>query len=130
MNIGKYETLMAVVECGSLTRAAQSLGCTQSAVSHSIDSLEQELGFALLKRGRAGVRLTGEGERLIGAVRNLLNSAEQWAQTVASIRGLESGTVYLTAGERRIELCCAFSPRQRAILRAGGLLNYTKEGHD
>lgn len=93
MNIGKYETLMAVVESGSLTRAAQTLGCTQSAVSHSIDSLEQELGFALLKRGRSGVRLTGEGERLIGAVRNLLNSAEQLAQTASSIRGLESGTV-------------------------------------
>ena len=93
MNIGKYETLMAVVEYGSLTLAAQSLGCTQSAVSHSIESLEQELGFALLKRGRAGVRLTGEGERLIPAVRNLLNSAEQLAQTAASIRGLESGTV-------------------------------------
>lgn len=93
MNIGKYETLMAVVESGSLTRAAQALGCTQSAVSHSIDSLEQELGFALLKRGRSGVRLTGEGERLIGAVRNLLNSAEQLAQTASSIRGLESGTV-------------------------------------
>ena len=43
--------------------------------------------------------------------------------------GLESGTVYLTAGEQRIELCCAFSPQQRAILRAGGLLNYTKEGN-
>ena len=43
--------------------------------------------------------------------------------------GLESGTVYLQAGGRRMELCCAFSPRQRAILRAGGLLNYTKEGH-
>ena len=93
MNIGKYETLIAVVESGSLTRAAQALGCTQSAVSHSIDSLEQELGFALLKRGRAGVRLTGEGERLIPTVRNLLNSAEQLAQTAASIRGLESGTV-------------------------------------
>ena len=93
MNIGKYETLMAVVEYGSLTRAAQSLGCTQSAVSHSIESREQELGFDLLKRGRAGVRLTGEGERLIPAVRNLLNSAEQLAQTAASIRGLESGTV-------------------------------------
>ena len=93
MNIGKYETLIAVVESGSLTRAAQALGCTQSAVSHSIDSLEQELGFALLKRGRAGVHLTGEGERMIPAVRNLLNSAEQLAQTAASIRGLESGTV-------------------------------------
>ncbi|MEI3102620.1 MAG: LysR family transcriptional regulator [Oscillospiraceae bacterium] len=62
-------------------------------MSHSIDSLEQELGFALLKRGRAGVHLTGEGERMIAAVRNLLNSAEQLNQTAASIRGLDSGTV-------------------------------------
>lgn len=61
MNISKYQIFMAVVETGSLTRAAQSLGCTQSAVSHSIDSLEQELGFTLIKRGRAGVRLTGRG---------------------------------------------------------------------
>ena len=45
-------------------------------------------------------------------------------------QGLESGTVYLRAGGRQLELCCSFSPRQRAILRAGGLLNYTKEGHD
>ena len=84
---------MTVVETGSLTRAAQAMGCTQSAVSHSIDSLEQELGFALLKRSRAGVHLTGEGERMIAAVRNLLNSAEQLNQTAASIRGLDSGTV-------------------------------------
>ena len=84
---------MTVVETGSLTRAAQVLGCTQSAVSHSIDSLEQELGFALLKRSRAGVRLTGEGERMIAAVRNLLNSAEQLQQTASAIRGLDSGTV-------------------------------------
>ncbi|HIR86172.1 MAG TPA: LysR family transcriptional regulator [Candidatus Limivicinus faecipullorum] len=93
MNITKYQTLVAVVETGSLTRAAQAMGCTQSAVSHSIDSLEQELGFALLKRSRAGVHLTGEGERMIAAVRNLLNSAEQLNQTAASIRGLDSGTV-------------------------------------
>lgn len=93
MNISKYQTLMSVVESGSLTKAADELGCTQSAVSHSIDSLEKELGFSLLLRNRAGVRLTGEGERLIPAVRNLLNSAEQLNQTAASIRGLDSGTV-------------------------------------
>jgi DNA-binding transcriptional LysR family regulator len=93
MSIAKYQIFMAVVEQGSLTRAAQSLGCTQSAVSHSIDSLEQELGFSLLKRGRGGVYLTSEGERMMGAVRNLLNSAEQLNQTASSIRGLESGTV-------------------------------------
>lgn len=96
-SLAKYQTLMAVVELGSLTKAAERLGCTQSAVSHSIDSLEAELGFALLKRSRAGVRLTPEGERLLPAVRGLLNSAEQLNQTASSIRGLEAGMVRIGA---------------------------------
>ena len=97
MKLSRYETLMTVVEQESLTRASQVLGCTQSAVSHSIETLEQELGFAVLKRGRAGVRLTAEGERLLPAVRGLLNSAEQLEQVAASIRGLDSGTVRIGA---------------------------------
>ena len=97
MSLAKYQALAAVVEQGSLTRAAEILGCTQSNLSHSIDSLEKELGFALVKRGRAGVKLTVEGERLMPAVRNLLNSAEQLNQTAASIRGLDSGTVRIGA---------------------------------
>ena len=97
MAIDKYQTLMSVVECGSLTRAAAELGVTQSAVSHSIDSLEKELGFTMIKRSRAGVQLTGEGERLLPAVRNLLAAAEQLRQTASSIRGLESGTVRIGA---------------------------------
>ncbi len=97
MAIDKYQTLMSVVECGSLTRAAAELGVTQSAVSHGIDSLEKELGFTLIKRSRAGVQMTGEGERLLPAVRNLLAAAEQLRQTASSIRGLESGTVRIGA---------------------------------
>lgn len=97
MNIAKYQALAAVVESGSLTRAGELLGCTQSAVSHSIDSLEKELGFTVLKRSRGGVQLTSEGERLMGAVRRLLNSAEQLNQVAASIRGLDSGTVRVGA---------------------------------
>ena len=93
MSLLKYKTLAAVVETGSLTRAADELGCTQSAVSHSIDSLEKELGFALLLRKRSGIKLTNEGERLMPAVRNLLSSAEQLNQTASAIRGLDSGTV-------------------------------------
>lgn len=93
MSLMKYQALVSAVELGSLTRAAEELGCTQSAISHSIDKLEAELGFVLVKRSRAGVKLTTEGERLMPAVRNLLNSAEQLNQTVASIRGLDYGTV-------------------------------------
>ena len=97
MALDKYQALMTVVDTGSLTRAAESLGCTQSAVSHCIDALEKELGFAVLRRSRAGVRLTNEGERLLPAVRNYLGSAEQLRQTASSIRGLESGTVRIGA---------------------------------
>ena len=53
MKLDKYQVLSAVVEQRSLTLAASVLGCTQSAVSHSLDALEKELGFPLLKRGRA-----------------------------------------------------------------------------
>ncbi|MCR5090573.1 MAG: aconitate hydratase [Oscillospiraceae bacterium] len=41
--------------------------------------------------------------------------------------GLESGRLQLHCGSEKIGLCCAFSERQRAILLAGGLLNYTRE---
>ena len=97
MSLAKYKMFISVVETGSLTKAAQAMGCTQSAVSHSIDSLEKELGFALLKRGRGGMHLTSEAEQLMPALRNLLNSAEQLDQTASSIRGLDSGTVRIGA---------------------------------
>jgi len=93
MNLQKYETLAAVLDTGSLTRAAERMNCTQSAVSHSIAALEEELGFTLIKRGRAGIRLTEEGERLMPSIRNLLNSAEQLGQMASSIRGLDTGIV-------------------------------------
>ena len=97
MNLAKYEALAAAVEQGSLTLAARQLGCTQSAISHNIDSLEKKLGFPVLKRSRGGIRLTAEGERLMPAVRALLNSAEQLGQTAAAIRGLDAGTVRIGA---------------------------------
>ena len=97
MNLDRIQTLLTVVEQGSLTRAAAELKCTQSAVSHALAALEEELGFPLLRRGRGGVKLTPEGERLLPAARALLNSAEQLRQTAAAIRGLESGTVRIGA---------------------------------
>lgn len=95
--ISKYEALARVVELGSLTKAAEALGCTQSAVSHAISNLENEFGFAILKRSRAGVRLTSEGERIMPPVRGMLNYAEQLKQTVSAIRGLDFGTVRIGA---------------------------------
>ncbi|MCF0136745.1 MAG: LysR family transcriptional regulator [Oscillospiraceae bacterium] len=97
MNISRYETLAKVIELGSMTRAAEALGCTQSAVSHAIGSLEEEFGFSVLTRSRAGVRLTDNGMRIMPSIRSILNYEEQLRQTVSSIVGIDSGTVRIGA---------------------------------
>ena len=93
MDLKKYRMFLQVLEAGSLTRAAERLGCTQSAVSHAIQTLEKELGFPLMRRSRGGVRLTEAGEALLPSVRGLLNAAEHLRQSADGIRGLETGTI-------------------------------------
>ena len=65
MDIGKYRALLRTVEMGNITRAAEELGYTQSAVSRIIADLEQEWGVTLLTRGRMGVVLSSAGEALL-----------------------------------------------------------------
>ncbi|MFE4712514.1 LysR family transcriptional regulator [Paenibacillus sp. NPDC056722] len=93
MSLSKYEVFLKVVELGSLTKAAEVLGFTQSGISHTINSLETEFGFSLLIRNRSGVRLTVNGEQVLKPIREILNWNEQLKQKVTHIHGLETGTV-------------------------------------
>lgn len=93
MSIAKFEILKAVVELGSLTKAADVLGLTQSAVSHAIASLESQWGFSLLTRGRSGICLTSNGERVLKYIREILKWNEQLIQDIGAINGIEVGTV-------------------------------------
>lgn len=63
MSLNKYEVLRAVVESGTLSKAAESIGLSQSAISHALANLESEFGFELLTRGRSGIKLTHNGEK-------------------------------------------------------------------
>lgn len=93
MTLNKYEIFRAVVEAGSLSKAAETLGLTQSAVSHAIAGLESDFGFPLLTRGRSGINLTANGERMLLYVREILKWSEQMMQEAAKINGLETGVV-------------------------------------
>jgi LysR family transcriptional regulator, glycine cleavage system transcriptional activator len=62
----------------SFTRAARELGVTQTAISHQVRSLEDELGLALFSRSPRGLRLTADGEKWsaeVGAVFTRLRDA-------------------------------------------------------
>ena len=59
--ISRYGIFCKVAELGSFTRAAESCGYSQSAVSQNIKALEQETGVSLLSRRKDGVQLTADG---------------------------------------------------------------------
>ena len=93
MSIQKYQVFLHVMEAGSISRAAEGMGLTQSAVSHSLSSLEEEFGFRLLTRSRSGVRLSSEGKRILPAIRDILSAEERLRETVSSLHGLSTGTI-------------------------------------
>lgn len=69
----RLKIFAAVVETGSFTAAASSLGLTQPAVSQSIAELEKTLGARLFTRTRESVVLTAEGLRFSGYARQILH---------------------------------------------------------
>ncbi|ACT03630.1 LysR family transcriptional regulator [Paenibacillus sp. JDR-2] len=93
MNIEKYRIFSKVVEVGGLTKAGELLNLTQSAISHAVSSLENELGLSLLIRNRAGIQLTNNGESLIHPIREILRANDILNQEVAAIKGIEIGAI-------------------------------------
>lgn len=93
MEVERWKELMTVVECKSLTAAANKLGYTLSGVSRSIAALENELGFALFYRGKKGVTPTKECEQMIEYARELIFASEKLSQAAAKIRGAETGKI-------------------------------------
>lgn len=108
MSLARYEVFNTVVELGSLTKAAEALNITQSAVSYSIANLEAEFGFPLLIRSRSGITLTSNGQRMLKSVRTVLHWDEKLKQEAASIKGLEVGTVRIGAFT---SVCIQWLPR-------------------
>lgn len=93
MDTKKYEVFEKTVDCASLTRAAEELGLTQSGVSHIIASIESELQLPLLKRTRAGARLTPEGERLMPFIREIVRQEKLMRAAAEEMRTQVSGTI-------------------------------------
>jgi DNA-binding transcriptional LysR family regulator len=73
-------TLVAVTELRSFTKAAQSLGVTQPAVSAQIKRLQYLLGYEVLDKSAPGVSLTPRGEIVVSNARRLLSINDEILQ--------------------------------------------------
>lgn len=76
------ETFLAIVETGSLTKAGERIGRTQSAVSLQLRRLEEAVGARLLDRESRRVALTAPGERLVPLARRAVDAAHAAARVV------------------------------------------------
>ena len=75
--------LMAVVEAGSMSRAAEALGLTPSGVGRAIQRLETRIGVRLLERTTRSLHLTEEGRRFWMRVLPLIDGIEDAALDAA-----------------------------------------------
>ena len=73
----KTATLLAVIEQGNFTKAAEVLAMTQPAVSHHIKLLEDEVGSPIFVRGKNGLKLTRQGEIVAKYARRLKSLNEK-----------------------------------------------------
>jgi DNA-binding transcriptional LysR family regulator len=73
LNLTHLESFVMLQQTGSFTLAADRLGLGQSTISQHIQRLEKALGRQLIDRTTHQVRLTAEGEALIGYARGMLD---------------------------------------------------------
>lgn len=97
MSLKKYEAFVKTVELGSLTKAAEALGSTQSRISHVLSDLEREYGLTLLRRSRGGVELTEAGAMILPKMQAVLQKDWELQALVEDIRGADAGMVRLGA---------------------------------
>ena len=102
MAIHKYQAFVRVAEMGSITKAAEAMGYTQSAVSRMVADLEDEWNLNLLRRSRGGLALSSDGLMLLPYIKDLCSHYEALQEQANSLKGLETGFI-------RIGSCSSFS---------------------
>ena len=93
MDYPKLKHLLAVVEHGTFSRAAEHVNLSQPALSRSIQALEAELGLPLLDRGTRQVRLTPYGACVAERARRMRFEEAELKRELKTLHSGESGAL-------------------------------------
>ena len=136
----RYEqirALIAVVDSGSFSAAAEQLGQAKSMVSRRVSALEKRLGARLIQRTTRRLRLTDAGQAFHERARQLLMDLEEAENLVRSDQCALSGRLRITAplsfGQThmgpviadfcrrhpQVQLDAAFNDHQMDLIEAG-----------
>ncbi|WP_255990748.1 LysR family transcriptional regulator [Chitinolyticbacter albus] len=92
LELRHLKTLLAIREAGSLTRAAERLYLTQSALSHQIRLLEEHYGLPLFVR-KQPLKLSPAGEKLVQLASEVLPRVAASERDIAKLREGEAGSL-------------------------------------
>ena len=98
-DLNELLAFLAVAREGSFTRAAATLGVSQSALSQTVRKLEERLGVRLLSRTTRSVSTTPAGERLANTVGPHFDGIETEVDALTALQDKPAGTVRITCGE-------------------------------
>ena len=83
LDFNQLATFVAIVDAGSITKAASSLHRTQAAISIQLKKLEEGTGKRLLNRSYNNFTMTNEGEILLSYARKILHLSEEAFQAIS-----------------------------------------------
>lgn len=98
-NLEYYRVFYTVAKTGSISKAAAELFVTQPAVSQVLSKLEDELNCTLFIRTSKGIKLTSDGQMLLGYVQPAVNSLLKAEAVFAKLRNLDAGEVRIGASD-------------------------------
>lgn len=88
---------IVVVDCGSITAAAEQLNQTTSGISRALSRLESKLKTTLLHRTTRRIALTEEGQIFLQHARQIIESVEAAEEQLAQRREIPSGRLRVNA---------------------------------
>jgi LysR family nitrogen assimilation transcriptional regulator len=93
MELRQLRYFLAIAEHGTFSKAASKVFVAQSALSHQLAQLEDELGARLFERSRRGVELTEAGTVFHAYATSILRQVEDAASSVAGLTDSPAGKV-------------------------------------
>ncbi|MDO4267094.1 MAG: LysR family transcriptional regulator [Eubacteriales bacterium] len=111
MNTRQFRYILAIAECGSISRAAEQLYISQSGLNQQLIRIEKELGVSIFERDTHHLKITEAGEIVAAYARESIFQEERMRTQLQDLRDSSVGEIRLNlAMEQGTQLFCAVFP--------------------
>lgn len=134
INIELYRTFYYIAKEGTITKAADRLFISQSAVTQSLKKLEEQLGGTLFVRNKSGVKLTNEGQKLFNYIEKSIITLNNADNLFSQYMNDEIGTIRIATGSALGKLILSEVMKEFCVkypkLKIETMNSKTKEGKE